>query len=252
MKSYRLDKAKRIFYKRYKKIKNKITLVLGFNLDAMGRILSTDKATRHSYTKIYADHFKKLKFKKINLLEIGVGGFENPLKGGNSLRLWKAYFPFASIYSIDIYDKKQLEEKRIKIYQGSQIDKDVLLKMAKDIGEIDIIIDDGSHINEHVIKTFNILFPVLKMGGIYVVEDVQTSYWKDYGGDSDNMNNPNTIMNYFKGLCDCLNHKEFICPGYEPSYFDKHIISMHFYHNLIFIYKGLNNEESNMVVNNIR
>ena len=57
-------------------------------------------------------------------------------------------------------------------------------------------------------------------------------------------------MNFFKSLTDALNNKEFIKPGYKQSYFDKKIISMHFYHNMIFIYKGDNNEESNRIVNN--
>lgn len=53
-------------------------------------------------------------------------------------------------------------------------------------------------------------------------------------------------MNYFKSLIDCLNHQEFVKRDYLPTYFDQHIVSVHFYHNLIFIYKGLNNEESNV------
>ena len=62
--------------------------------------------------------------------------------------------------------------------------------MLKSINsELDIIIDDGSHINEHVIRTFQYLFPKLKPGGIYVVEDTQTSYRQDYGGDDKNLNN---------------------------------------------------------------
>jgi len=51
-------------------------------------------------------------------------------------------------------------------------------------------------------------------------------------------------------LTDSLNNKEFILDGYVQNYYDKKIISIHFYHNLIFIYKGDNNEESNIVVNN--
>lgn len=112
--------------------------------------------------------------------------------------------------------------------------------VANRIGEIDIIIDDGSHINEHVIETFKFLFPKLKNGGIYVIEDTQTSYWKDLGGDSENLNNPKTMMNFFKSLIDSLNSKEFETSNQIKSYFDKKIISMHFYHNLIFIYKGNN------------
>ena len=117
-------------------------------------------------------------------------------------------------------------------------------RMSAGIITFHIIIDDGSHINEHVIETFNLLFPKLKDGGVYVIEDTQTSYWEEYGGDGTDLNNPKTMMNYFKGLTDCLNHQEFITPAHQPDYFDKKIVSMHFYHNLIFIYKGDNNEQS--------
>ena len=59
-----------------------------------------------------------------------------------------------------------------------------------------------------------------------------------------------TIMNYFKSLTDALNNQEFLIPNYKQNYFDKKIVSMHFYHNIIFIYKGNNDEKSNLVVNN--
>jgi demethylmacrocin O-methyltransferase len=221
------------------------------NLNKLGEIYGTDKIGNHYYTPHYMTHLKKFKCKKIKLLEIGVGGYESPYYGGNSLRMWKKYFPFGRIFSIDIYDKSTIQERRIKIFKGSQTDKTFLDLITEEIGDIDIIIDDGSHINEHVIATFNILFPKLKEGGIYVVEDSQTSYWPDYGGDSENLNNPKTMMNYFKSLTDSLNNQEFINPNYKQTYFDKKIISMHFYHNLIFIYKGNNNEKSNMIHNNM-
>ncbi len=99
-----------------------------------------------------------------------------------------------------------------------------------------------------MINNFKVLFPRLKDGGIYVVEDTQTSYWEKFGGDSKDLNNPKTSMNFFKSLTDSLNHKEFLIPGYQSSYFDRIITSMHFYHNLVFIYKGNNDEDSNVVV----
>jgi demethylmacrocin O-methyltransferase len=194
-------------------------------------------------------HFKKFRRKKIKLLEIGVGGYEDPNIGGHSLRMWKKYFPLGEIFAIDIYDKSALQERRIKIFQGSQVDKDFLDEVTKETGEFDIIIDDGSHINEHVITSFKLLFPKLKDGGVYAIEDLQTSYFPDCGGDSKNLNNPNTSMNFLKSLTDCLNHAEFLLPDYNKTYFDKKIISIHFYHNLVFIHKGNNDETSNMVSN---
>ena len=219
------------------------------DLNKLARIYKTDKWGEHSYTPHYKTHLKKYRFKRINLLEIGVGGYEDPQAGGFSLRMWKKYFPFGKVYSLDIYDKSPLQERRIKIYKGSQVDTVLLDQIVKDIGNIDIIIDDGSHINEHVITTFEFLFPKLKDGGVYVIEDTQTSYWEDFGGSSD-LNASKTMMNFFKTLSDCVNHVEFIKPGYQPTYYDQHILSIHLYHNLIFIHKGINNEPSNKVINN--
>ena len=247
---------KKLSVSKKRKLQNLIedikTLFYGNNLDKLAKIYQTDKFGLHFYTPHYKFHLKKLKYRKINLLEIGVGGYANPIAGGNSLRMWKRYFPFGKIFSIDIYDKSILQEKRVKIFKGSQVDKNFLDKVVSEIGELDVIIDDGSHINEHVIESFKLLFPKLKDGGCYIVEDTQTSYWEDFGGDSINFNNPKTTMNYFKNLTDAINNKEFTFPNYEQSFFDKKIVSMHFYHNLIFIIKGNNDEESNMVINNIR
>ncbi|MDR2601829.1 MAG: hypothetical protein LBC53_05180 [Spirochaetaceae bacterium] len=222
-------------------------LFISNNLTLLAKLYKTDKTGSHWYTVHYMNHLKKFKNRKIKLLEIGVGGYENPNDGGNSLRMWKKYFPFGKIFAIDIYDKSSLQENRIKIYRGSQVDKEFLEKISGEIGCFDIIIDDGSHLNEHMIETFKILFPKLRDGGVYAVEDVQTSYWDDYGGDSKNLSNPKTAMNFFKSLTDCLNYQEITDENYEETYYDKKIVSMHFYHNMIFIQKGNNDEESNIV-----
>ena len=217
------------------------------DLSQLALIHNTDKWGGHWYTQHYQHHFKKFRTKKINILEIGVGGHKDPSKGGASLRMWKNYFTRANIYSLDIYDKSIHEEHRIKIYKGSQIDEVFLRKICDEAGGFDLIMDDGSHVNSHVIQSFEILFEHLRKGGIYAVEDMQTSYYPQFGGDSENIENKVTMMNYFKAKLDSLNHVERIKPGYEPTYFDKNIVSMHFYHNLMFIYKDDNNEESNMV-----
>jgi len=222
---------------------------------SLTRLFPSDKWETHGYTDPYFRHFSSLRHSPIRLLEIGVGGYEsaergysNPRLGGESLRFWKAYFSKGSIFAIDIEDKTQLQEDRICIFQGSQADAAFLNQVLRRIGELDVIIDDGSHINEHVIFTFNLLFPRLKMGGLYVIEDTQTSYWPgDYGGDATNRNNVSTIMGFFKSLVDGLNHAEFPDPVYQPSWFDQHIKAISFFHNLIFIEKGRNDRPSNMI-----
>jgi len=182
-------------------------------------------------------------------LEIGIGGYEDPEMGGGSLRVWRTYFYRSCIYGIDIYDKSVHEEKRIKTFKGSQVDEKFLSKVVKNIGGIDIIIDDGSHVNDHVIFSFKYLFPILDDNGLYIIEDTQTSYWNHAGGTSENFNSKSTIMGFFKSLVDGLNYEELEIENYEANYYERNIVSIHFYHNLIFIQKGLNNEGSNLVVN---
>jgi hypothetical protein len=210
-----------------------------------------DKDRGHHYIPHYQHHFGPWRNKKISLLEIGIGGYENPREGGESLRMWKAYFPAGHIFGIDLYDKSCHDEPRIKTYQGDQTDTAFLRGVAKETGPLDIIIDDGSHVNDHVITCFKTLFPLLSERGIYVVEDLQTSYWEEvagiHWGGSKQREAPHTSMHFFKSLVDGLQYEEFTMENYIPTYFDTHVVAMHFYHNLVFIYKGRNNEGSNIL-----
>jgi hypothetical protein len=218
--------------------------LIGRNLRALATVYRTDKWNSHWYAQHYERHFASRRRRPLVILEIGIGGEDDPRGGGGSLRMWRTYFPNGRIYGIDIFDKSAHDERRIKTFRGSQVDEEFLDKVIADIGRPDIIIDDGSHRNDHVIKTFHKLFPSLTDTGIYAVEDTQTSYWPGWlGGSSEHLNSHNTSMGFLKGLIDGLNHKEFVRDKYTPTYFDEHIVAMHFYHNLVFIYKGLNSEQ---------
>ncbi|KQT77456.1 hypothetical protein ASG51_22505 [Methylobacterium sp. Leaf465] len=211
----------------------------------------TDKQGAHNYADNYDMHFTQYRNKRVKILEIGIGGYDDPKAGGESLRMWKEYFTNGLIVGLDYYEKTHHQEDRIVTYKGSQDDHVLLKKINADLGPFDIIIDDGSHMNIHVLSSFNCLFPLLKNGGIYAVEDIQTSYWKKvFGGSSVEFNNKETSVGFFKSLVDGLNYKEFEKPGYIPSYYDRNITSIHFYHNQVFIYKNPNLEESNVVVDN--
>ncbi len=208
----------------------------GADLKMLATIYGTDKWNLHWYAQHYEDLFHRVRRKPINLLEIGVGGEENPRKGGNSLRMWQAYFPNARIFGVDLYDKSLHERGRIRIFRGSQADPQFLDELVREIGKIDVIIDDGSHLNSHMIFTFQHLFPYLADGGTYAVEDTQTSYWTSYGGNETDRDDPTTAMGYFKSLTDGLNWREF-GNGYKPNTFDLSIESIAFYQTLIVIKK---------------
>lgn len=212
------------------------------DLSRLALLFGTDKWGIHWYTQHYQRYFESLKSKHLNILEIGVGGYEALDGGGASLRMWKAYFRKSRIVGIDIYDKSHLSESRIDIRQCDQTDSESLHQLSREYGGFDIIIDDGSHLNAHVIKTFQLLFPILRPNGIYVVEDTQTAYWPTWGGGP---SSPDNSMTFFKNLADGLNHAEYPVEGYEPNYFDLNIVEISFFHNLIFIRKGNNDEGTN-------
>ncbi|HEX3172482.1 MAG TPA: hypothetical protein VHQ88_17990 [Burkholderiales bacterium] len=215
------------------------------DLERLAVLHGSDKRDRPSYTAHYQRHFAPLRNKKLNILEIGVGGYDDNRAGGNSLRMWKDYFPHSAIHGLDIYDKSALTEARITLHKGSQFDRACLEKIYAEMGTPDIVIDDGSHHSEHVIFTFKILFPLLAEHGLYVIEDTQTSYWPFAGGDGADLRNPATLMNYFKDLADGLNYQEVPRLNYQPTLFDRTIVAVHFYHNLIVVQKGHNEERSN-------
>jgi hypothetical protein len=230
----------------YRRLARSAKIVLGWwwrnDLTRLAILFQTDKGGNHKYTQHYQRYFQPIKGRKLNLLEIGVGGYENSDQGGESLRMWKAYFRSSRIIGIDVYDKTHFREERIDIRRCDETDSESLRHLSSEYGGFDIVIDDGSHVNENVVKTFHLLFPLLRPNGIYVVEDTQTAYWPSLGGG---IGNPQTSMAFFKGLVDGLNHAEYPVKDYKPDYFDQNIVEIAFLHNLVFIRKGSNNETTN-------
>jgi len=80
-------------------------------------------------------------------------GCDDPNAGGESLRMWKNYFVNGKIHAIDIINKTPQEQDRINIFKGSQADPEFLANVHKETGDFDIIVDDRSHLNEHIIKS---------------------------------------------------------------------------------------------------
>ena len=182
------------------------------------------------FLKIYENYFSPLKNKKINILEIGV--YE-----GKSLMIWKSYFPNANIVGIDI-QSYNFQIERIKTFVGDQTDLKFLSGLLKKYRNFDVIIDDGSHISKDIIKSFIFLFDFLVDGGLYVVEDLQTSYFPRYGGSRINLKKNNTSINFFKSLIDSGNYEKNDRPFYKKNKFDGNIKFVHFYQNLMILKKG--------------
>jgi demethylmacrocin O-methyltransferase len=219
------------------------------SLTELAEEFGSDKWGVHRYTPRYERHFAHLRDREMLVLELGIGGYAREHQGGASLRMWKWFFPRAQVVGLDIEDKSFVDEERITSFQGSQTDRGLLRRIAKRFGAPTIVIDDGSHRPPHVRKSFRILFPMLADGGLYVIEDIQTSYWPQWKGSLD-LDDPSTSMAMVKRLLDGLNHEEFLDEVYEPSYTDLHVVAVHCYHNLVIIEKGDNREGSNKRIAN--
>lgn len=142
-------------------------------LTQIGMNYGTDKAYWHKYTEFYEKYISN--YVNPNILEIGVDS-------AASLKMWEEYFGSPTILGVDIIDKHGFETKNIKTLIADQSKPTELLKCLDICKEYDIMVDDGSHIIGHQISSFVTLFPYLKSGGVYFLEDLHTSFWKDEVG----------------------------------------------------------------------
>jgi len=156
-----------------------------------------------SYFEIYDIYFSKFKNKKISLLEVGV-------QNGGSLEGWADFFKNASVIvgsDVDLRCKQlKFKDKRIKLIIGD-INKNDTRKTIIDLAKgFDIIIDDGSHKSFDVNSTFLYFYPYLKPGGVYLIEDLHCSYWKNFGGGL--LENQSSIA-FLKLFIDILNFESW-------------------------------------------
>nr|AIW62989.1 sugar O-methyltransferase [uncultured bacterium BAC-AB1442/1414/561] len=207
--------------------------------------LGSDKWGLHYYTEHYQTYLRHLRDSPVVLVEIGIGGFDVPNVGGGSLRAWSRYLHRAVVCGVDIENKTTVPGQRIRTFRGDQADPDFLRSVVRETGSPDVVVDDGSHRSSDVTATFRALFPMLRSGGVYIVEDLQTSYWPRFGGSSSDLSSDRTSMGFLKGLVDGLNHEEISrSSGRGAADTDTQISGLHFHHNLAVVMKGRNEEGS--------
>lgn len=199
----------------------------------------SDKHGHHDYCTHYERHLGYFRNQPINVLELGVGGYEYPDRGGAGMKMFRDYFTAAKIIGVDIHEKKGLTDGRMKFFRGSQADPEFLHQLIKKEGAPSVIIDDASHMNKLTIESFKILFPYLMPGGVYVIEDLESSWWNDHGFDG----NPDlfhedswTTINMLKSLTVSVNRKYLKIPEGKVL---PPIESVHFYSNICFIHKSI-------------
>ena len=177
----------------------------------------------------YERHFSRWKNTSLTFLEIGVAS-------GGSIQMWQKYFgPNATIIGIDIMPKcKSFESPNVHVRIGDQSDPDFLDSIISEFGVPDVILDDGSHQQNHIIQTFEYFYPKMHKNGVYMVEDLHTSYWPEYGGG---LKNPNTFMEYTKTNLDKLNAVHWRQP-YQEDVITNETLAISVYDSIVCYEKG--------------
>jgi len=151
-----------------------------------------------SYLPYYDGIFLPLQDLPIRMLEIGV-------QNGGSLETWAEYFGRATLLiGCDIDEncaKLQYSDPRIKIVIGDANSAPAFSQVVALTSQLDIVIDDGSHVSRDIINSFINYFPLLSPGGVYVVEDAHCLYMNDFGGG---VLNDFGAYAFFKKLIDVL------------------------------------------------
>ncbi len=182
------------------------------------------------YFEVYDRHFSRFRGTDVHVVEFGVSH-------GGSLQMWKQYFGTnAKIFGIDINPKcKVLEEEQIEIIIGDQEDRQFLKSLNGAISRIDILIDDGGHKMKQQINTYEELFPFIDENGVYLCEDLHTSYWPEYGGS---YMKSDSFIEYSKNFIDYINAWHSVeTSRLSVTDFTKSVHSLHYYDSVLVIEK---------------
>ena len=177
------------------------------------------------YFDIYHRHFEPFRGKPITVVEFGV--FQ-----GGSLQMWRDYFgPQAHIVGVDINPQcADMADGQTEIVIGDQEDRVFLRELAERLGTIDVVIEDGGHTMDQQINTFEELWPAMSDGGVFLIEDLHTSYWNKYGGGH---RRPGTFIEYAKNLIDQQQAWHSHDPNFTKDDYTRTIKGMHVYDSII-------------------
>lgn len=190
------------------------------------------------YLPIYDAHFSKFRGTDFRMLEIGV------FKGG-SLELWRSYFgDKATIVGVDIDPTcADVVDPPNIVRIGSQDDPEFLRAVNEEFGPFDLVLDDGSHFGRHQLTSFDVLFPLLKSGGHYVIEDLHTSYWRSFEGG---YRQPGTAIELVKDVIDDMHSWYHGHDTTTPA--RDSIVGIHVYDSMTVMDKGVKEPPRNIKV----
>lgn len=183
------------------------------------------------YFPVYEAHLRRFQNRRPTMLEIGV--FH-----GGSLDLWQRYFGAGTrIVGIDIATRAEIfdaPERQIHVRIGDQSDPSFLASVAEEFGPFDIVLDDGSHVPRHQMASLDALWPHVRPGGVYLVEDLCASYWPEYEGAADGAE----FMAFTRSLVDEVNAFNSRFEELSPSSWTREVTGVHVYDSIVAIDRG--------------
>jgi demethylmacrocin O-methyltransferase len=201
------------------------------SLDLLARKHGTGKGPdAHGYTAAYHAFLDPLREREVRLLEIGIGT-------GASLRMWEEYLPNARLYAID-EDPAAIAHasERTRVFIGDQTDPAFLAQVAGVTGELDVVIDDGSHHPDHQRVSLEALFPHVRDGGLYAIEDLGCAFSPRYGPAA-GLGNPASVIEYLKGMLDVI-HASPTLGGHLGDAISARVRALHLFPQLAILVKG--------------
>ena len=194
-------------------------------LDNPGRLIHK----WHHYFGIYHRHFERFRGRAPVVLEFGVSH-------GGSLEMWRHYFgKGASIVGVDINPAcAGLAAEQTRVVIGDQADRAFLGELRKRLPRVDILIDDGGHTMAQQTATFEELYPHVQPEGVYLCEDLHTSYWPKFGGG---LRRSGSFIEYSKALIDKLHAWHSKDPALAIDDFTRSAFALHYYDSILVIEK---------------
>jgi len=157
-------------------------------------------AKKHKCTKLEHSHYIKLYETYLDAVPDEMTMLEIGIQDGGSIRMWHDFFPEATIYGIDKKLKVNFTSKRIVLIEGRQEDSGIYKQVPSGLS---LVIDDGGHTMKQQQVAFEYCWPKLANGGLYVIEDLHTSYWPHFGGE---INGEQTTVVFLCQLINAMNY----------------------------------------------
>lgn len=195
-----------------------------------------------NYIEVYETFLEKYRGKEFTFLEIGVAH-------GGSLQIWRKYFgEKATLIGVDVNPEcKKFEDNETKIHIGSQEDPQFLESLKKAIPKVEVLLDDGGHTMKQQITTFKHLFSHVKEDGLYICEDLHTSYWSEFGGG---YKKKGSFIEFTKNFVDNLHgwHAKKADKKRMHNYITDSLYGIHYYDSMVVMEKRRMKAPTNLFI----